>query len=64
MDPRAGLDWCGKSRPSQGFDPRTIQPLASPNIPTTVPQPTHRCTWENNIRKDLIYVVGRLAQSV
>ena len=27
--PRAGLDGCGKSRPTQGFDPRTVQPVAS-----------------------------------
>jgi len=26
---RAGLDGCGKSRPPQGFDPRTLQPVAS-----------------------------------
>ena len=29
MDPRAGLDRCGKSRPTPGFDPRTVQPVAS-----------------------------------
>jgi len=23
---RAGLDSCGKSRPTPGFDPRTVQP--------------------------------------
>ena len=27
--PRAGLDGCGKSRPSPGFDPRTVHPVAS-----------------------------------
>jgi len=26
---RAGLDWCGKSRPPPGFDPRTVQPVGS-----------------------------------
>ena len=26
---RAGLDWCGKSRPPPGFDLRTVQPVAS-----------------------------------
>jgi hypothetical protein len=26
---RAGLDWCGKSRPPPGFDPRTVHPVAS-----------------------------------
>ena len=29
MDPRAGLDRCGKSRPPPGFDPRTFQPVAN-----------------------------------
>ena len=29
MGPRAGLDRCGKSRPPLGFDPRTVQPVAS-----------------------------------
>jgi hypothetical protein len=27
--PRAGVDGCGKSRPPLGFDPWTIQPIAS-----------------------------------
>jgi hypothetical protein len=27
--PRAGLDGCGKSRPPPGFDPRSVQPVAS-----------------------------------
>jgi len=26
---RAGLDWCGKSRHTPGFDPRTVQPVGS-----------------------------------
>ena len=30
VGPRAGLDGCGKSRPPPpGFDPRTVQPIAS-----------------------------------
>ena len=29
MGHRAGLDRCGKSRPTPGFDPRTVQPVAS-----------------------------------
>jgi hypothetical protein len=29
VGPRAGLDKCGKSRPPTGFDPRTVQPVAS-----------------------------------
>ena len=29
VGPRAGLDGCGKFRPPPGFDPRTVQPVAS-----------------------------------
>jgi hypothetical protein len=29
MGPKAGLDVCEKSRPPPGFDPRTVQPVAS-----------------------------------
>ena len=29
VGPRAGLDGCGKSRPTPGFDPRTVEPVES-----------------------------------
>jgi hypothetical protein len=29
VGPRAGLDGCGKPRPPPGFDPRTVQSVAS-----------------------------------
>jgi hypothetical protein len=29
VGPTTGLDGCGKSRPPPGFDPRTVQPVAS-----------------------------------
>ena len=29
VGPRAGVDKCGKFRPLPGFDPRTVQPVAS-----------------------------------
>jgi hypothetical protein len=29
VGPTAGLDGCGKSRTTPGFDPRTVQPVAS-----------------------------------
>ena len=29
VGPRARLDGCGKSLPPPGFDPRTVQPVAS-----------------------------------
>jgi hypothetical protein len=34
---RAGMDRCGKSRPPQGFDPRTFQPVASRYTDWAVP---------------------------
>ena len=36
---RAGLDECEKSRPQPGFDPRTVQPVASRC--TDSPMPAH-----------------------
>jgi len=29
VESRVGMDWCGKARPPPGFDPRTVQPVAS-----------------------------------
>ena len=39
VSPRAGLDWCGKSPPPPGFDPRASQPVA--NRCTNCAIPTH-----------------------
>ena len=36
---RAGLDGCEKSRPPRGFDPRTVQTVASRYIDWTIPAP-------------------------
>jgi hypothetical protein len=33
VDPRAGLDGCGKSRPHRGFDPRTVHFIIK-SVPT------------------------------
>jgi len=44
MDPRAGLDGCGKSRPPPGFDPRTVQPVAISYADYVIP-----------VRKTLVY---------
>ena len=38
--PRAGLDGCGKSRPKPGFDPRTVQPVASRYTDWAIPAAT------------------------
>jgi len=32
VDPRAGMDGCGKSHPPPGFNPRTVQPVAIPTV--------------------------------
>jgi hypothetical protein len=34
---RGGLDRCGKSRPPPGFDPRTVQPVASRYTDDAIP---------------------------
>ena len=48
VGPRAGLDGCGKSRPAPGFDPRTVEPVASRHTDRAVPlrdkiQYVHSC---------------------
>ena len=40
---RAGLDGCGNSRLPPGFDPRTVQPVASRYTDWAIPAPTW--TW-------------------
>ena len=42
VGPRAGLDGCGKSRPPPGFDPRTVQPVASRYTDYSFPGHTER----------------------
>jgi len=37
VGPRAGLDGYGKSRPTQGFDPRTVQPVPSRYTDRAIP---------------------------
>ena len=37
VSPRAGLDGCEKSRPPPGFDPLTVQPVASRCTDCTIP---------------------------
>jgi len=39
MGPRAGLDGYGKISPLQGFDPRTVQPAASPHTEYSIQTP-------------------------
>ena len=37
VGPRTGLDGNGKSRPTQGLDPRTVQPVANRYIHYAIP---------------------------
>ena len=37
VGPRAGLNGCGKSRPPPGFDPCTVQPVASHHTDWAIP---------------------------
>jgi hypothetical protein len=37
VGPRAGLDRCGKYGPPPGFDPRTVQPVASRYTDSSIP---------------------------
>ena len=53
LGPRTGLDECEKSRPPQGFDPQTVQPVASRHtgndIPAHADLTTNLETWSCNI---------------
>jgi hypothetical protein len=45
VDPRTGLDGCGKSPPPQrGFDLRTVQLAASHHTNFSIPA-NHNCAW-------------------
>jgi len=37
VGPRVALDGCGKSQPLPGFDPRTVQPVASRYTDSAIP---------------------------
>ena len=49
VGPRAGLDGCRKSRPPQGFDPRTVQPVAS--------RCSYRLSYAGSLLMIIMYVV-------
>ena len=42
---RAGLDGCGKSRPTPGFDPRTVQPAVSRYTDWAIPAAPENTYW-------------------
>ena len=43
MDPRAGLDECGKSRPPPRLDPRIVHPVASRYTDYAIP--AYKVQW-------------------
>jgi hypothetical protein len=53
VGPRAGLDGCGKSRLPPGFDPRTVQPVASRYTDWAIPAHPSIFT-DRNIVKELM----------
>jgi hypothetical protein len=53
---RARLDGCGKSRPPLGFDPQTVQPVASRYTCPSI------CTYTRNVMTAHCYWVSFSAQ--
>ena len=49
VGPRAGLDWCGKSCLQPGFDPRTVQSVASRYTDWAIPAP-QKCLYSHKYR--------------
>jgi hypothetical protein len=46
VGPRAGLDGCGKSCPTSGLYPRTVQPVASRYTDWAIPAAKNQMGWE------------------
>jgi hypothetical protein len=53
VGPRAGLDRCGKTRLLPGFDPRTVQPVAS-RYTDYANRPTILCCAFEDIKEKLL----------
>jgi hypothetical protein len=61
MGPSTGLDWCGKSRPPPpGFDPRTVQPVASRYTDWATPAPPCRICSNYKQSADRVKLLSRL----
>ena len=64
MGPRAGVDRCGKSRPPPGFDPRTVQPVASRYTdyvtrPAEIDESSYKKQWVSNPLPAMLYYAAR-----
>jgi hypothetical protein len=66
MGPRVGLGGCGKSRPQPGFEPRTVQPVASRYTDCDIPARGFVVVKEQKIRllkpneKNMFYYVSNI----
>jgi len=58
MGPRTGLDRCGKSRPTSGFDPRTVQPVARRYTDYAIPAHYPASVLFGSSANSLIYYNG------
>jgi hypothetical protein len=54
VDPRGGLDGCGKSRPPPGFDPRTVHPVASRYTDCAISSLSN-----TEVYRDSLHVIGK-----
>jgi hypothetical protein len=48
VGPRDGLDRCGKFRPPPGFDPQTVQPVATQYTDCAIPAHAYHKNAEQN----------------
>ena len=62
MGPKAGLEGCEKSRPPPGFDPRTVQPVASSYTDYAIPAHANtRSRYKQTVR-DMYRSHGHVAE--
>jgi len=54
VGPRVGVDGCGKSLPPPGFDPRTVQPVASRYTDWVIPVHTGASTFPKRLQHSLL----------
>ena len=67
MGSRVGLDRCGKSRPTPGFDPQTVQPVASRYTDWAIPAHSHYLTyshihWHSRAASHFIQFTNHISQ--
>jgi len=63
VGPRADLDGCGESRPPPGFDPRTVQLVASRYTDCAIYMFVYASCWcfdDDNNKYNILYVVKNI----